>query len=160
MPKPRGRICTREAMPVQVAAVCFRRQEGSTQFLLVRTSSGRWTFPKGRREEGLSHADVAALEAFEEGGVEGKVDSRPIGRYLHRKESLRGFGSKEVTVVAFLLEVKKSAPPAESHRTPRWFTAREAKRRLAHRRPDRYLRGMERVFDSAVQQIARKHSHK
>jgi 8-oxo-dGTP pyrophosphatase MutT (NUDIX family) len=160
MRKPRARTCTREATLVQVAAVCFRRQEGSTEFLLVRTSSGRWTFTKGRLEDGLSHAEVAALEAFEEGGVEGQVDSRPIGRYLHRKESLSGFGSKDVTVVAFLLEVKRSALPTESHRTPRWFTATEAKRRLAHRRPDKYLRGMELVFDSALHQIARKRPHK
>jgi 8-oxo-dGTP pyrophosphatase MutT (NUDIX family) len=153
------RICTREATPVQVAAVCFRQKNSATQFLLVRTSSGRWTFPKGRLEDGLSHAEVAALEAFEEGGVEGQVAPRPIGRYLHRKESLRG-GSKEVTVLVFLLEVKRSALPSESHRTPRWFTATEAKLRLAERRPDKYLRGIERVFDSALQQIARKHSCK
>ena len=159
MRKPRGRICTREATPVQVAAVCYRHDAGSTEFLLVRTSSGRWTFPKGRLEDGLSHAEVAALEAFEEGGVEGKVHPRPVGKYLHRKESLRG-ASKDVTVLAFILEVKKSALPAESHRTPRWFSATEAKLRLANRRPEKYLRGMERVFDSALQQIARKHSCK
>jgi 8-oxo-dGTP pyrophosphatase MutT (NUDIX family) len=158
MRKPRGRICTREATPVQVAAVCYRHDAGSTEFLLVRTSSGRWTFPKGRLEDGLSLAEVAALEAFEEGGVEGKVHPRPVGKYLHRKESLRG-ASKDVTVLAFILEVKKSALPAESHRTPRWFSATEAKLRLANRRPEKYLRGMERVFDSALQQIARKHSY-
>ena len=157
MRRPRGRICTRQATPVQVAAVCYRHNAGSTQFLLVRTSSGRWTFPKGRLEDGLSRAEVAALEAFEEGGVEGKVHPRPVGKYLHRKESLRG-GSKDVTVLAFILEVKKSAIPAESHRTPRWFSATEAKLRLANRRPEKYLRGMEHIFDSALQQIARKHS--
>jgi len=158
MRKPRGRICTREATPVQVAAVCYRHEAGSTEFLLVRTSSGRWTFPKGRLEDGLSLAEVAALEAFEEGGVEGKVHPRPVGKYLHRKESLRG-ASKDVTVLAFILEVKRCALPAESHRTPRWFSATEAKLRLANRRPEKYLRGMERVFDSALQQIARKHSY-
>jgi 8-oxo-dGTP pyrophosphatase MutT (NUDIX family) len=159
MRKPRERICTRESTPVQVAAVCYRHAAGSTRFLLVRTSSGRWTFPKGRLEDGLSLAEVAALEAFEEGGVEGKVHPRPVGKYLHRKESLRG-ASKDVTVLAFILEVKKSALPAESHRTPRWFSATEAKLRLANRRPEKYLRGMERVFDSALQQIERKHSYK
>jgi 8-oxo-dGTP pyrophosphatase MutT (NUDIX family) len=99
---------------------------------------------------------VAALEAFEEGGVDGKVDPRPIGRYLHRKESLRGYRSKDVTVLAFLLEVQKSALPAESHRTPRWFTSSDARLRLAQGRPAKYLRSMERVFDSALRKIARK----
>jgi len=68
MRKPRGPVCTREATPIQVAAVCYCRKAGSTRFLLVRTTSGRWTFPKGRLEDGLSRAQVAALEAFEEGG--------------------------------------------------------------------------------------------
>jgi 8-oxo-dGTP pyrophosphatase MutT (NUDIX family) len=158
MRRPRGRICSRQGMPVQVAAVCYRHGAESTEFLLVRTSSGRWTFPKGRLEDGLSHAEVAALEAFEEGGVEGNVHPRPVGKYLHRKESLRG-GSKDLTVLAFILEVKKTAVPAESHRTPRWFSATETMQRLADRRSEKYLRGMERVFDSALQQIARRHSH-
>lgn len=95
----------RRAAPFQVAAVCFRRKGNSVEFLLVRTSSGRWTSPKGHREPGLSHAEVAALGAFEEGGVEGRVDSRPIGSYVHLKESLKEFRSRELTVHAFLLEV-------------------------------------------------------
>src|ERR1700693_459891 len=128
MRRPRGRICSRQGMPVQVAAVCYRHGAESTEFLLVRTSSGRWTFPKGRLEDGLSHAEVAALEAFEEGGGEGKVHPRPVGQYLHRKEPLRG-GSKDLTVLAFIREVKKTSGPAESHRAPRWFSAKETMRR-------------------------------
>jgi 8-oxo-dGTP pyrophosphatase MutT (NUDIX family) len=147
----------RRAMPMQVAAVCYRQQGGVPRFLLVRTSSGRWTFPKGRLEEGLSHSEVAALEAFEEGGVQGKVDPRPIGRYLHRKESLRLRGM-DITVIAFLLEVTIADLPSESHRTPRWFDAAEAKLRLADRRSGKYRRGMERVFDCALRQIARQQS--
>jgi 8-oxo-dGTP pyrophosphatase MutT (NUDIX family) len=158
MRKAEGRTDTREATPVQVAAVCYRQKAGSTQLLLVRTTSGRWTFPKGRLEDGLSHAQVAALEAFEEGGVDGKVDPRPIGRYLHRKESLRGYRSKDVTVLAFLMEVKKSFLPDESHRTPRWFAPADAKHRLAQGRHTKYFQSVERVFDSALRKIRVKHS--
>lgn len=157
MRKPLARRSTREAVPVQVAAVCYRRKGSSIEFLLVRTSSGRWTFPKGHREPGLSHAEVAALEAFEEGGVEGSVESRPIGTYLHRKESLAGFGSKELTVLAFLLEVEKTAVPSEIHRKPRWLTASAAKQRLAEGRPAKYRQSIERVFDCALHKIHREH---
>ncbi len=143
---------------LQVAAVCYRRKARSIEFLLVRTSSGRWTFPKGRREAGLSHAQVAALEAFEEAGVEGSVDSCPIGAYLHRKESLRGYATKDVTVLAFLLEVKKSKCPLESNRMPRWLAPRDAKERLAKGRPGKYRRSVERVFNSALREITRKRS--
>src|SRR5450631_3708050 len=47
----------------QVAAVCYRMSDGSVEFLLVRTRKGRWIFPKGSAEPGLSHAQAAALEA-------------------------------------------------------------------------------------------------
>ncbi len=158
MRKPQGRIHAREGRPLQVAAVCYRCQSGAIRFLLVHTSSGRWTFPKGRVEDGLSHAEIAALEAFEEGGIDGKLDPRPIGRFLHRKESLRGYRSKDVMVLAFLLQAKRCAVPAESHRRPRWFTPDEAKQRLAKGRPTKYRRSMDRILESALRKIARKHS--
>ena len=150
---------SRGAAPFQVAAVCFRRKGKSVEFLLVRTSSGRWTFPKGHREPGLSHAEVAALEAFEEAGVEGRVDSRPLGSYLHRKESLKGFSSRNLTVLAFLLEVKKCDQCSESHRRPRWLAADDAKQCLAQDRPPKHRRSIERVFDSAIYKINRRNRY-
>src|SRR5271169_3005360 len=56
----------------QVAAVCYRRRGGNIEFLLVKTGKGRWIFPKGSVEPGLTHAQAAALEAFEEAGVHGR----------------------------------------------------------------------------------------
>ena len=52
----------------QAAAVCFRVQNRRIEFLLVQTGGGRWTFPKGSAEPGLTRAQAAALEAFEEAG--------------------------------------------------------------------------------------------
>ena len=147
-----------QARPLQVAAVCYRRDGASVKFLLVRTTTGRWTFPKGRMQDGLLPAQVAALEAFEEGGVEGQVDPRPIWEYLHRKESLRKYKSHEMIVLAFLLKVEKSSLPAESHRTPQWFTPGEAKLRLRQRRSARYFLSIRRVVDSALLEITRKQS--
>lgn len=151
---------SRRVAPFQVAAVCFRRKGKSVEFLLVKTSSGRWTFPKGHREPGLSHAEVAALEAFEEGGVEGRVDSHPIGSYLHRKDSLKGFGSRNLTVLAFLLEVKRCDVCSESHRRPRWLAVNDAKQRLAQDRSPKHRRSIERIFDDAIHKISRKKSNK
>ena len=45
----------------QVAAVCYRVRNDSVEFLLVRTRGGRWIFPKGNAEPGLTHAQAAAL---------------------------------------------------------------------------------------------------
>ena len=44
----------------QVAAVCYRVRSGDIEFLLVQTRGGRWTFPKGNSESGLTHAQAAA----------------------------------------------------------------------------------------------------
>lgn len=142
-------------LPVQVAAVCFRRIGRKIEFLLVRTSSGRWTFPKGRLEDALTLHQVAELEAREEAGAHGQIDSRPIGVYLHRKESLRGLISKEVNVVAFLLQVARTTPPTESYRVPRWFGPQEARERLSRGRSGHYLKSVECVLDAAMKRIVR-----
>ena len=71
----------------QVAAVCYRVRNDSVEFLLVRTRGGRWIFPKGNAEPGLTHAQAAALEAFEEAGVHGRIEEACFSRYSRRKES-------------------------------------------------------------------------
>ena len=157
MHKLQRRTSIRAAIPLQVAAVCYRFKRGSTEFLLIRTTSGRWTFPKGHLESGLSRTEVAAMEALEEAGVNGRVESRPIGRYLHRKRSLRGYRSKDVLVVAFLMEVKRSTRPAETHRSPCWFRPKDARCRLTEGRKSKYLRSLEQVFDCAIRKVSRKH---
>lgn len=143
----------------QVAAVCYRRVGVSPRFLLVRTSSGKWTFPKGHREPGRSAAEAAAIEAAEEAGVVGHVERRPFGSYLLRKRSLRHRDRDEVRVLAFLLEVRHASRPEESYRTPRWFTPSDAKERLARHRPPRYHRHLERVIDRALSRIEQRHRH-
>src|ERR1700724_1331387 len=69
----------------QVAAVCYRVREAEVEFLLVQTRNGRWTFPKGRAEPGLTHAQAAALEAFEEAGVHGRMEESSFAQYVRRK---------------------------------------------------------------------------
>jgi len=39
-----------KSLPLQVAAVCFRRRGTAVEFLLVNTNGGnKWTFPKDHR---------------------------------------------------------------------------------------------------------------
>ena len=147
---------TRERSAVQVAAVCYRYVDRSPRFLLVRTSSGKWTFPKGHQERGRTAAEIAALEAHEEAGVIGNVDREPFDSYLHRKRSLRVWDGREVLVLAFLLEVRRTTMPDERNRTPRWFSPEDAKQHLAQRRSPKYHRHLERVIDRAVRRIARR----
>src|ERR1700730_2072273 len=62
----------RSALPLQVAAVCYRRVNSHAEFLLVNTNGGnKWTFPKGAPEPRLSHSQVAELYATAEAGAVG-----------------------------------------------------------------------------------------
>ena len=119
----------------QVAAVCYRMGSEGVEFLLVRTrGSGRWTFPKGSTEAGLTHAQAAALEAFEEAGVHGRIEEASFTRYVRRKRGdrrkSRGASEKEIVVNAHLCEVSRLSPPQESNRDRTWFSAQDARRRL------------------------------
>ena len=53
--------------------------------LITSRKSVRWIIPKGYVEKGLSPADSAAKEAFEEAGLIGVVHHRLAGEYRYRK---------------------------------------------------------------------------
>jgi 8-oxo-dGTP pyrophosphatase MutT (NUDIX family) len=144
----------------QVAAVCYRLRGESIEFLLVRTrSSGRWTFPKGSAEPGLTHAQAAALEAFEEAGVHGRIEEVSFIKYVRngrrggaRKSAARS-GKKKVAVYAHLCEVFRLSPPKESKRNRTWFSAGDAKRCLREGRRSDDGAEFARVVDRAVARI-------
>jgi ADP-ribose pyrophosphatase YjhB (NUDIX family) len=139
-----------------VAAVCYRIRGSGVEFLLVRTRSGRWTFPKGGLKTGLTHAQVAALEAFEEGGVHGRIEEASFTRYTRRKRGGNGHSAAaEGAVNAHLCEVLRLDPPQEANRNPTWFSAGQAKRRLQEGRAPDYGAEFARVVDRAVARIQR-----
>jgi 8-oxo-dGTP pyrophosphatase MutT (NUDIX family) len=147
----------------QVAAVCYRVRSNGIEFLLVRTNSGHWTFPKGKAEPGLTHAQAAALEAFEEAGVHGRMEEASFARYVRRKRgdlrdasrSAVKSAEKELIVQAHLCEVSRLEPPQESNRNPTWFSPEKAKRRLREDRTTDYGSELARVVDRAVSRIRR-----
>lgn len=58
---------------------------GDHVVLVTARKSGRWIIPKGYVEKGMSPAESAAKEAFEEAGVSGRIASEPIGAYRYRR---------------------------------------------------------------------------
>ena len=142
----------------QVAAVCYRRRGSDIDFLLVRTGSDRWTFPKGGVEPGLTHAQAAALEAFEEAGVHGRMEEVPFIRYVRRKRRGRGATSdaeKEIGTSAHLCEVLRLVEPQETDRDPSWFTVEKTKKKLLEGRTAEFGIELIRVVDRAVARIQR-----
>ncbi len=147
----------------QVAAVCYRVRRGNIEFLLVQTRSRRWTFPKGSVEPGLTHAQVAALEAFEEAGVHGRMEEVSFARYLRRKRGGAGHSGatrveKGRSVNAHLCEVLRLGPPREPGRNRTWFSPAKAKRRLRDDRAPDDGAELACVVDRAVRRILRLYS--
>jgi 8-oxo-dGTP pyrophosphatase MutT (NUDIX family) len=142
----------------QVAAVCYRVRSAGVEFLLVQTRGGRWTFPKGKIEAGLTHAQSAALEAFEEAGVHGRMEESAFTQYVRRKGGSAGdSGGLEVLINAHLCEVLRLTAPQESGRTPTWCSVEKAKRRLRQERGSEFGDELTRVVDEAVARIQRTH---
>jgi 8-oxo-dGTP pyrophosphatase MutT (NUDIX family) len=138
----------------KVAAVCYRMRAEGIQFLLVETRRGRWTFPKGHVEPGLTHAQAAALEAFEEAGVHGRMEEAAFARYVDFKHRHSSVAS--IRVSAHLCEVSRLESPPEPGRNRTWFTPENAKQRLRERRkPDRSVH-LVRIVDRAVAHILRR----
>jgi len=144
----------------QVAAVCYRVRRGEIEFLLVRTNSGHWTFPKGSAEPGLTHAQAAALEAFEEAGVHGRMEEASFTHYVRRKRTGNSAArsaktKKDIAIQAHLCEVLRLETPQEPNRDPAWFSAQKAKQRLSEDRTSDYAAELARVVDRAVSRIQR-----
>jgi 8-oxo-dGTP pyrophosphatase MutT (NUDIX family) len=134
----------------KVAAVCYRIGRDGVEFLLVQTRGKRWTFPKGSAEPGLTHAQAAALEAFEEAGVHGRMEEAAFTRYTFRDGS-----TGPLTVNAHLCEVTWQEKPQEVNRKPTWFSAEESKKRLRESRKPEHGSALARVVDRALMRIRR-----
>src|SRR4051812_31676242 len=108
-----------------------RKKNGQREILLVQTrGSGRWLIPKGHRSKKLDDCEAAAREADQEGGVKGKVGSRPIGKFTHCK----GNGKCE-TIEVYPLKVKQEKKQwAEAKERKRaWVSPKKAKKLVRQR---------------------------
>src|SRR5277367_156596 len=142
----------RFALPLQVAAVCYRRRASSIEFLLVNTNGGsKWTFPKGAPEPAMSHSQAAEREAWEEAGVRGHIEPRHFHLYLHSKGVFwKSPGLRENVIKAFLMEVEQSKSNHEPERNPTWFSPDDARKILSKGREVKYTKEMQAVIDRAV----------
>jgi len=150
-----GSLRNTKSLPLQVAAICYRKRGAGVEFLLVNTNGGnKWTFPKGSPEARLSHSQAAEREAAEEAGAVGTIEPRHFHLYIHSKGVFwQPGGVQEFVVKAFLMEIHELRRPDEPLRNPTWFTPEEARRRLAKGREVKYAHEMEAVIDRALERI-------
>lgn len=113
---------------LQVGALPFRKSpEGAIDILLITSrETGRFLIPKGWRMKRLTDAAAAAREAYEEAGVAGKLNRRPVGAYVYRKRVARRFELIKVTVYALEVQVEHTEWPERGARQLRWASREEA----------------------------------
>lgn len=120
-------------VPIQTGALPWRlgKSKGIEVMLVTGRRSGRWTIPKGWPMPGKTLAEAAAQEAFEEGGVTGTVDPKPIGTFRHIKQQVPP-GDVEVNIVVHPLWVDHELPkwPELGQRKRKWFTVKDAAKRV------------------------------
>jgi 8-oxo-dGTP pyrophosphatase MutT (NUDIX family) len=117
----------------QIAALPWRRKKSGIQILLVTSrQTRRWVIPKGWPMDHLVASNASKREAFEEAGVEGRVKRKPIGSFVYDKVLSDG-GLKRCRVTVFALEVEKELKrwPESRQRKRKWFSAKEAAKRVA-----------------------------
>jgi 8-oxo-dGTP pyrophosphatase MutT (NUDIX family) len=118
----------------QYAALCYRVREGRPMLLMTTSrGTGRWITPKGWPIHGLSPAQTAAQEAWEEAGVIGKAVDRCLG--LYRSEKVID-GKRKVPCVVLVYPVKvcKLARryPERGERKRKWLSPRKAAARVCN----------------------------
>jgi 8-oxo-dGTP pyrophosphatase MutT (NUDIX family) len=115
----------------QAGAIPYTVVKGTPVFLLITSrGTGRWIFPKGAPIDGYELWQVAAREAFEEAGVEGEVETVPVGSYRGLKGSIR---TAPIEVQMFPLRVVRQFQnwPEQERRHRHWVILPEARRLLA-----------------------------
>ncbi len=119
----------RSAAPCQQsAAIPYRLTAAGMEVLMVTNRGGwRWLFPKGGIGKGLTSADSAAREAYEEAGVVGDIHRRPLGCYQFRKRDMPAKAAA-CEVEVFLLHVHEQLQvwPEKGLRRLRWVDIGEA----------------------------------
>jgi 8-oxo-dGTP pyrophosphatase MutT (NUDIX family) len=120
----------------QFGALCFRRtktNKAGVEVLLVSSrDTGRWIIPKGWPMDRETPAAAAAMEAWEEAGVRGRVYDTCIGHYSYHKwidEEL----SLPVIVAVFPVEVLRVDDdfPEAGQRKRKWLSPKKAARRVS-----------------------------
>ena len=104
----------------QSAVIPYRMNQGHLEILVISSRKRKhFVVPKGIKEPDLTPQASAAKEAWEEAGVEGRVDAEPIGTYAYEKWG----GTCKVTV--YPMEVTREAAEEEweeRYRGRHWLT--------------------------------------
>ncbi|HEY0628530.1 MAG TPA: NUDIX hydrolase [Sphingomicrobium sp.] len=110
----------------QVAAFPYRVASGFVEVLLVTSSSNRWIIPKGDVDGGMAPHLAAEKEAFEEGGVRGRIGKQSIGSFATCKEQDGALIPLNVEVFPLEVDEELDGWPEMETRKRRWLRLNQA----------------------------------
>jgi 8-oxo-dGTP pyrophosphatase MutT (NUDIX family) len=116
---------------MQVAALCWRKARDRKEVLLITSrDTGRWIVPKGWPIEGLTPAQSALREAWEEAGVRADADkARPCGQFRYEK-ILKDDSGALLTVLLYKVRLRAGdladSFPEQGQRERLWVAAKKA----------------------------------
>jgi predicted phosphate transport protein (TIGR00153 family) len=102
--------------------------DGEPRFLLITSRrTKRWIIPRGNPIPGLSPAQSAAQEAYEEAGITGLISPEEIGTYQYTKRRAdRTTVIANVHVFPLRSTIQSGRWPERDQRDWKWFTRAEA----------------------------------
>ena len=132
----------------QVGALPWRKKAGGIEILLVTSrETKRWVIPKGWPMAHLIASNAAKREAYEEAGIDGRVQRKAIGRYTYDKRARDGSSQPcIVTVYAFRVLREHRTWPEKAERKRCWFKFEDA----AELVNEADLRALIRSFESGL----------
>ncbi|MGJ5142170.1 NUDIX hydrolase [Bradyrhizobium oligotrophicum] len=115
----------------QFAALPFRIEAAQLSILLITTRrKQRWSVPKGSPILRRGPHRVAAIEAYEEAGLRGKIGRQPLGRFKHSKRKGKRKIPCEVKLYPLKVTKQHGRYPERGQRKLAWLPAAEAARRV------------------------------
>ena len=122
---------------LQVGALPYRLSVDGEPELLLVTSRGtrQWIIPKGWPFEGLTNAESAAREAYEEAGILGDADETPIGLFTYEKARKGEDAVSPFSVEVYLLRVDRQLTywPEASQRSIAWVSPLQAQSMISNK---------------------------
>jgi 8-oxo-dGTP pyrophosphatase MutT (NUDIX family) len=117
----------------QSGALPYSVVEGRVVVLLITSRrTGRWIFPKGDIEPGMTPWESAALEALEEAGVSGNIAQEPVGSY-RSSASMDGSSLVDVDLYPLRVDTQLGEWKEMDQRLRHWAVLPEARRLLNDR---------------------------
>jgi 8-oxo-dGTP pyrophosphatase MutT (NUDIX family) len=139
----------------QSAVLGYRMGGNGMEILLVTSKTrGRWVLPKGMIAEGMTPAQSAVKEAWEEAGAVGAVTGGCLGIYRYLKT--RRCEAKCCVVMVYAMKVTAMLPtwPEQRFRRRRWMGIDEAIGSVADRDLRRLLTAFRARLNETVSPLA------